>query len=56
MIQKYSSGEISREQYTRTLEIKNQTRTELWDNGAELLYIKQNNILLKNLLPSPHGE
>jgi hypothetical protein len=29
MIQKYSSGEISREQYTRTLEIKNQTRTEL---------------------------
>jgi hypothetical protein len=29
MVQTYSSREISREQHTRTLEIKNQTRTEL---------------------------
>jgi len=31
MVQKYSSGAISREQYIRTLEFKYQARTELWD-------------------------
>ena len=31
MVQKYSSGEISREQYTRTLGFKYQAWTELWD-------------------------
>jgi hypothetical protein len=40
MVQKYSSGEISREEYTYTLGFKYQTRTELWDYSAELLYIK----------------
>jgi hypothetical protein len=29
MVQKYSSGEISREEYTYTLGFKYQTRTEL---------------------------
>jgi hypothetical protein len=29
MVQKYSSGEISREQYIRTSELKYQARTEL---------------------------
>jgi hypothetical protein len=55
MVQKYSSGEISREQYIRTSELKYQARTELWDyhliymyifvltfyNSAEVLEIKQ---------------
>ena len=55
-VQKYSSGEISPEQYTCTLGFKYQTSTELWDYSAEFFYIKQDNILLKNLLPSPRGE
>ena len=39
MVQKYCNGEISREQYTRTLLFKYQARTELWDYHLILLYI-----------------
>jgi len=38
MVQIYSSGEISRKQYTRTLGFKYQARTELWDYHLILLY------------------
>jgi hypothetical protein len=39
MVQKYYSGEISREQYTRTLGFKYQARTELWDYHLIFMYI-----------------
>jgi hypothetical protein len=39
MVQKYSSGEISREQYIRTSELKYQARTELWDYHLIYMYI-----------------
>jgi hypothetical protein len=39
MVQKFSSGEISREQYTRTLVIKYQTRTDLWDYHLIYMYM-----------------
>ena len=39
MVQIYSSGEISREQYTRILEFKYQARAELWDYHLIFMYI-----------------
>jgi hypothetical protein len=39
IVQKYSSGEISREQYTRALGFKYQARTESWDYHLIFMYI-----------------
>ena len=39
IVQKYSSREISREQYTRALKFKYQARTELWDYHLIFMYI-----------------
>jgi hypothetical protein len=38
MVQKYSSGEVSREQYTR-IGFKYQSRTELWHYHLIFMYM-----------------
>ena len=44
MVQKYSNGEIAREQYTRTLWFKYQVTMELWDYHLIFMYIFALNI------------